>query len=1132
MATQQSLNTVQSLYVAYYGRPADPAGLQYWAEQLEASNGNLGDIINAFGNSPEYTSNLGSQATADQVNSLYQQLFGRDAEAEGLDFYTNMLNSGEKTLAEIALTISEAAQGSDRTTFEGRTAIANAFTRELDTQAEIDAYSTARGVGIGRDYLQRVNAQTSAEDVLNDAAPVVDTLLPETEPETPPSSGDGGGTPTERTFTATLDENDMVVFGGNATGPITLVADADTNLWTFTRNGIEDTLNGDEVDGITQGTATLSGDAQLFDNLTVTGTGQLTLNDFTSGLHLDGLDETLTVKAIVAVNQDISNDTYSNIDSYTVNSNATLTLTAGQADSRTITGESVQVANISLFDVDPDKGGSVIVLLDGAAAYDLSKITAGAASSANAQDAGTFTALVNATTMLDTDTDLGTVSKITLTENGVNLTLTAEQADGVEVTGPEMTIFTPVQLGNDVTVTALAADTDLSEFAEALNVTANVDTTIDISNNANLDPVDTFAVANGATFTLSARQADEKAVTTAGTGAVVVSGPLDFIVEGDNAIDLTSLPAFTFANGSLVVPAGVTVTLTAAQADGKVITGAGNVIVDPLGDARVDLSSITVTGSKTAKVSDENDNAVTLNSETKLGGFTLEVQDDNTLTMTAAQADSLVGLTGDGSAIINGTAAGETLNYSNKNGWTIDTLTINSLGGNDILYAPANVDYVTLNGGLQSDNYEVEARGVNDIPVLLGDFNMLVDVLFIGEGGAAAIDLDDTDVTKLMTDGVVDFTAVEDDDRLANNGTLHIGGIGNNDSVAGSRGADVFYIEEEGATLTNYAEQDAIDLSGLSEFDASKMEVRESDAGGQIAVEFDGQSEGLILETDGPDITITFTGANFLEGYGDGNDTIKVNIAGDIDESTATEDVNLIGGDADQTLTGGSGDDFLHGGAGANKLYGGAGDDTLYATADNTVYDGGEGDDTLLVFQSLDISGVTVTSVETLDINSNLNSDPITVTLSEAQLAGFVDENGDSNIEKSKDDRIELDADAGENNSEIMLAGSDGILHAINNLHGNDTINFAGLKGDTLFTAASDPSGNIVGYETGSVNDIENADPSVSVDAEGEWQFDTTTKELTYFDGDGAQTIILTGVDSVSVAGLTSLFIDSVTQAP
>jgi hypothetical protein len=965
-------------------------------------------------------------------------------------------------------------------------------------------------VGIGRDYLQRVNAQTSAEDVLNDAAPVVETLLP----EAPPTGGGGGGTPTERTFTATL-ESGTVVFGGNATGPITLEADAGTNEWTFTRNSIEQKVNGNDVDGITQGTATLSGDAQLFDNLTVSGTGQLTLNDFTSGLHLDGLDETLTVKAIVAVDQDISNDTYSNIDSYTVNSNATLTLTAAQADGRTITGESVQVSNISLFDVDPNKGGSIIVQLDGDAAYDLSKITAGAASSANAEDAGTVTALVEETITLNTETDLGKISKITLS-NGVNLTLSAEQADGVEVVGLMVVMFIPGPIGNAVTVTTLAADTDLSGFDQALNVTANVDSTIDISNNANLESVDTFVVANGATFTLSARQADEQVVTTSGTGAVVVSGPLN--AGDDNNIDLTSLPtAFTFKDGSLVVAAGVTVTvtLTAAQADGKVITGAGNVLVEEFGDARVDLSNITVTGSKIAEVIDESDDAVTLNAETKLGGFTLDVQSSNTLTMMAAQADSLVGLTGEGSAIINGTFSAETLDYSSKTNWNIDTLTVNSLGGNDILQAPANVDYVTLNGGLGADTYVVDERTEGTTPVQLGNFNMIVDVLAINEDGAAAIDLTDTDVTKLFSNSVISFTAVEDDDRLTNSGTLLIQGISDGDSVAGSRGQDIFVIEESGATLTNYTEQDVIDLSELSGFNASAMEVRESGAGGQIAVEFDGQNESLILETVSSDITITFTGANFIENYGATNDTIKVNIAGNIDESGTTDDVNLIGGDANQTLNGGTGDDLLVGGAGANQLYGGAGDDTLYASADNTVYDGGADDDSIVVFQTMDLSDASISNVETLSIISDANSGPITVTISEAQLGGI------DTISKQDKDFIVLDADAGGADNAITLAGSDGIVDIISNLQNDDTIDFSGLLGDTTFTLATDidASGdNLIGTVGSGTSDT-------TVDAAGEWQFNTSSHVLTYFDGTDAQTIILTGIDSVTADGDASLLL-------
>ncbi|WP_136067573.1 DUF4214 domain-containing protein [Modicisalibacter radicis] len=336
MANQFYLDTVQSLYVAYYGRPADPSGQKYWAERLEASDGKLGEIINAFGTSPEYASRLGNSDAATQVNTLYQQLFGRAAEDEGRAFYANMINSGEKTLAEIALTIREAAQGSDRTTFEGRTVVAKAFTQELNTPEKIEAYSSDRGIGIGRAYLERVTEQTSSDDVLSEAAPVVETLLPETEPETPPT---GGGTPTPPapTFTATLHEH-AVIFGGTATGPIALTNDH--GEWTFTRGNLTATVSGENVNGIALGDAALTANGSLLDDISVTGTGQLTLNDLAGSLDLSGLAETLNVTATVSSSQDISENTnLSAIDTYQVGSDATLTMTLEQYAGTTLKGQ-------------------------------------------------------------------------------------------------------------------------------------------------------------------------------------------------------------------------------------------------------------------------------------------------------------------------------------------------------------------------------------------------------------------------------------------------------------------------------------------------------------------------------------------------------------------------------------------------------------------------------------------------------------------------------------------------------------------------------------------------------------------------------------------------------------------------
>jgi hypothetical protein len=78
MATQTSLDQVQELYIAYYDRPADTAGLNYWATALDTANGNLSSVINAFATSPESTALYGSGESA---SALVLALPARDHRA-------------------------------------------------------------------------------------------------------------------------------------------------------------------------------------------------------------------------------------------------------------------------------------------------------------------------------------------------------------------------------------------------------------------------------------------------------------------------------------------------------------------------------------------------------------------------------------------------------------------------------------------------------------------------------------------------------------------------------------------------------------------------------------------------------------------------------------------------------------------------------------------------------------------------------------------------------------------------------------------------------------------------------------------------------------------------------------------
>lgn len=130
-ASTENLLKVQQAYVAYYGRPADPAGQDYWANRLEQEGGSLQSIIQAFGNSQEFQERFGSMSKEQLVNNIYRQLFNRDAEPMGLAFYVGKLQSGEMTLQTICLNILDGAQGDDLATIQNKVQVAQYFTQQL-----------------------------------------------------------------------------------------------------------------------------------------------------------------------------------------------------------------------------------------------------------------------------------------------------------------------------------------------------------------------------------------------------------------------------------------------------------------------------------------------------------------------------------------------------------------------------------------------------------------------------------------------------------------------------------------------------------------------------------------------------------------------------------------------------------------------------------------------------------------------------------------------------------------------------------------------------------------------------------------------------------------------------------------
>ena len=123
-------DAVQRLYVAYFNRPADPVSLAVFEAMLPsdrvATQAELQVIAETyFSPSAEYTARYSGMSNAEIINTLYQNLFGRDAEPAGLLSWTGKLNTGAETVASIALQLSYSAQGTDADAIAAKIEAAN-----------------------------------------------------------------------------------------------------------------------------------------------------------------------------------------------------------------------------------------------------------------------------------------------------------------------------------------------------------------------------------------------------------------------------------------------------------------------------------------------------------------------------------------------------------------------------------------------------------------------------------------------------------------------------------------------------------------------------------------------------------------------------------------------------------------------------------------------------------------------------------------------------------------------------------------------------------------------------------------------------------------------------------------------
>lgn len=231
---------IQQLYVAYYNRPADPAGLAFWKGVVDGAAGDLSAVSAAFATSPEYVSVYGGKSNVDVVNTVYRNLFGRNGEDDGVKFWAKALDERIFTVDAVVTEIAKGAQNADLVAFNNKVKFAEAFTAALDLHPERAAYNGNDALAFAKQLTSAVTTDASlatatanlntatADFVAASKAPIVFTLTANADAGT--AFKGGGGNDTFNATTATFGAGDAI-HGGGGLNSMFLI-DAGANLAT------------------------------------------------------------------------------------------------------------------------------------------------------------------------------------------------------------------------------------------------------------------------------------------------------------------------------------------------------------------------------------------------------------------------------------------------------------------------------------------------------------------------------------------------------------------------------------------------------------------------------------------------------------------------------------------------------------------------------------------------------------------------------------------------------------------------------------------------------------------------------------------------------------------------------------
>lgn len=141
-------NQVQALYIGYLGRAADKDGLDFWTNAISTNVSTIDSVALGFTLSQEYQSLYSGLTTSQLVSAVYQNVLGRTADAEGLEFWVSEVNKGAATADTLVLKMINSLGAVDQLTLDNRVTSGNAYTASAAANGNYNTTDAAAAVGI------------------------------------------------------------------------------------------------------------------------------------------------------------------------------------------------------------------------------------------------------------------------------------------------------------------------------------------------------------------------------------------------------------------------------------------------------------------------------------------------------------------------------------------------------------------------------------------------------------------------------------------------------------------------------------------------------------------------------------------------------------------------------------------------------------------------------------------------------------------------------------------------------------------------------------------------------------------------------------------------------------------------